>query len=138
MTKRFDPATVAFRLKAGKGVGTVNVINLDNDFQSDAPGAGEVRRHPQLSRRCCGCAEERGQDCPGPSWGCWPAPSAGSCAATRCPICASVIRLTGEAIRSSKRTMVRYEGDHPGELGHMEVNDRAHPRSIVVMPCPAK
>jgi hypothetical protein len=81
---------------------------------------------------------ERGQDCPGPSWGCWPAPSAGSCAATRCPICASVIRLTGEAIRSSKRTMVRYEGDHPGELGHVEVNDRAHPRSIVVMPCPAK
>jgi hypothetical protein len=34
---------VAFRLRAGKGVSTVNVINLDNDLQSDAPRAGEVR-----------------------------------------------------------------------------------------------
>lgn len=38
ITKRFNPATVAFRLKAGKGVGTVNVINLDNDLQPDARG----------------------------------------------------------------------------------------------------
>lgn len=35
--------------------------------------------------------------------------------------------LTGEVIRSSKQTAVRYEKDYPGELVHMDVKDREDP-----------
>ena len=45
----------------------------------------------------------------------------GSCAATTCPGCATLDPLTGEVIRASKTTAVRYERDRPGELVHMDV-----------------
>ncbi len=36
---------------AGKGVGTVNIINLDNDLNSNAPGPREVRRTKVVPNR---------------------------------------------------------------------------------------
>ena len=75
-----------------------------------------------------------------PSSGCRPAPSAGSCAATSVPYLRECDPLTGEVIRASKTTAVRYERDRPGELVHMDVKKigkipdgggwRAHGRQI--------
>ena len=47
--------------------------------------------------------------------------SRGSCAATRCRYLRECDPLTGEVIRASKTTAVRYERDRPGELVHMDV-----------------
>ena len=56
-----------------------------------------------------------------PSWASRPGPCRGSCAATMCRACAICDPLTGEVIRASKTTAVRYERDRPGELVHMDV-----------------
>ena len=50
---------------------------------------------------------------PGPCRGSWPA--------TSCPRLAVLDPITGEVIRASKVTAVRYERDRPGELVHMDV-----------------
>ena len=63
----------------------------------------------------------RGQDWLGPELGVPARTVPGSCAATTCPTCASCDPLTGEVIRASKTTAVRYERDRPGELVHMDV-----------------
>lgn len=42
VAERFDPSVVAFCLGTGEGVGTLNIINLDDDLQPDASRPGEA------------------------------------------------------------------------------------------------
>lgn len=66
-------------------------------------------------------AERRGQDWIGPELGI-PARTVGAILArNRVPLLRDCDPLTGEVIRASKTTAVRYERDRPGELVHMDV-----------------
>ena len=79
------------------------------------------RRGRGRDRGCAGWSTAAARTGSAPSSACRPGPSAGSCAATTCPACACCDPLTGEVIRASKTTAVRYERDRPGELVHMDV-----------------
>ena len=79
---------------------------------------------PRSKRRCSrpGVEHRRGQDWLGPELGVPartvqpdPAPP------RACRGCAVCDPMTGEVIRASKTTAVRYERDRPGELVHMDV-----------------
>src|SRR4051812_32319249 len=63
----------------------------------------------------------RGQDWLGAELGLAPRTVARVLRRHRVPYLRECDPLTGEVIRSSKATAVRYEKDHPGELVHMDV-----------------
>lgn len=65
--------------------------------------------------------ERRGQDWLGPELGLPPRTVSRVLRRHRQPYLRECDPLTGEVIRSSKTTAVRYERDHPGELVHMDV-----------------
>ena len=75
------------------------------------------------SRRCCSVrmAERRGQDWIGPELGVPARTVSRVLRRHQVPYLRECDPLTGEVIRSSKTTAVRYERDRPGELVHMDV-----------------
>ena len=82
---------------------------------ADQP-ARSRQRVVELRRR-----ERRGPDWIGVELGCRPGRCRGSCAGTRSRRWRECDPMTGELIRASKVTAVRYERDRPGELVHMDV-----------------
>jgi transposase InsO family protein len=83
--------------------------------------------------------ERRGQDWIGPELGIPPRTVSTILRRNRVPYLRECDPLTGQVIRSSKTTAIRYERDRPGDLGHMDVKKlgripsgggwRAHGRS---------
>jgi transposase InsO family protein len=83
--------------------------------------------------------QRRGQDWIGPELGLAPRTVSAILRRHGLPYLRECDPLTGEVIRASKTTAVRYERDHPGALGHMDVKKvgrippgggwRAHGRS---------
>ncbi len=65
--------------------------------------------------------ERRGQDWIGPELGVPPRTVSAILRRHRVPYLRECDPLTGEVIRSSKTTAIRYEHDHPGSLVHMDV-----------------
>ena len=65
--------------------------------------------------------ERRGQDWIGPELGIAPRTVSAILHRHRVPYLRECDPLTGEVIRASKSTTVRYEHDHPGSLVHMDV-----------------
>ena len=65
--------------------------------------------------------ERRGQDWIGPELGLPPRTVSAILRRHRVPYLRECDPLTGEVIRASKMTAVRYERDHPGDLVHMDV-----------------
>ncbi len=65
--------------------------------------------------------ERRGQDWIGPEVGLAPRTVSAILRRHRVPYLRECDPLTGEVIRASKTTAVRYEHDHPGSLVHMDV-----------------
>jgi transposase InsO family protein len=65
--------------------------------------------------------ERRGQDWIGPELGLAPRTVAAILRRHHVPYLRECDPLTGEVIRASKTTAVRYERDHPGSLVHMDV-----------------
>ena len=65
--------------------------------------------------------QRRGQDWIGPELGVPARTVSAILRRHRVPYLRECDPLTGEVIRSSKATAVRYEHDHPGSLGHMDV-----------------
>lgn len=65
--------------------------------------------------------ERRGQDCIGPELGVPARTVSAILRRHQVPYLRDCDPLTGEIIRSSKATAVRYEHDHPGSLVHMDV-----------------
>lgn len=65
--------------------------------------------------------ERRGQDWLGPELGLAPRTVSAILRRHRMPYLRECDPLTGEVIRSSKATSVRYEHDRPGSLAHMDV-----------------
>jgi transposase InsO family protein len=65
--------------------------------------------------------ERRGQDWIGPELGVAPRTVSRVLRRHRVPYLRECDPLTGQVIRASKRTAVRYERGHPGELVHMDV-----------------
>jgi transposase InsO family protein len=65
--------------------------------------------------------ERRGQDWLGPELGLPPRTVSRILRRHRVPYLCELDPLTGEQIRSSKATTIRYERDRPGELAHMDV-----------------
>ena len=63
----------------------------------------------------------KGQDWPGPELGVAPRTVSRILRRHDVPRLCELDPLTGEVIRSSKTTAVRYEREHPGELVHMDV-----------------
>ena len=84
------------------------------------PTADQRPRSSSRSWRCAG-ASVAARTGSAPSSACRPGRCRGSCAATGCPRLARADPITGEVIRASKATAVRYERDRPGELVHMDV-----------------
>lgn len=69
----------------------------------------------------CRHDERRGQDWIGPELGVAPRTVSRILRRNQVPYLAECDPLTGEVIRASKTTAVRYERDRPGELVHMDV-----------------
>jgi transposase InsO family protein len=65
--------------------------------------------------------ERRGQDWLGPELGVPPRTVSRILRRRQLPYLSELDPLTGEQIRSSKATAIRYERDRPGELAHMDV-----------------
>ena len=128
---------------------------LDSAFRPSAPlqgwscpgiSAGQPmaqRRTPAEREPAVLAAREqhrRGQDWLGPEVGLAPRTVARVLRRHRVPYLRECDPMTGEVIRSSKATAVRYEKDRPGELVHMDVKKigripdgggwRAHGRSM--------
>ena len=78
---------------------------------------------PRSSSGCCSCArdERRGQDWIGPELGLPARTVSAILRRHQVPYLRECDPLTGEVIRASKTTAVRYEHDHPGSLVHMDV-----------------
>ena len=79
--------------------------------------AAEVEQHVLELRRL----QRRGQDWLGPELGVPARTVSAILRRHRVPYLRECDPLTGEVIRSSKATAVRYEHDHPGSLTHMDV-----------------
>ena len=100
-----------------------------------AEGEAGLRDRPSRPRRCPRRTspdieqrvlqlrrdERRGQDWIGPELGIPPRTVSAILRRHRVPYLCECDPLTGEVIRASKSTAVRYEHDHPGSLVHMDV-----------------
>ncbi|MGQ1795847.1 IS481 family transposase [Kocuria oceani] len=78
---------------------------------------GEVEQQVLALRR----TQRRGQDWIGPELGLAPRTVGRILRRHQVPYLRELDRLTGQLIRASKATAVRYEREHPGELVHMDV-----------------
>ncbi len=91
--------------------------------RSSRPRRSPNRTPAQVESRVLAlrAAQRRGQDWIGPELGI-PARTVGAILArNQVPLLRDCDPLTGEVIRTSKTTAVRYERDRPGELVHMDV-----------------
>lgn len=109
--------------------------------RSSRPHRSPRRTSAELERRVVALrrAERRGQDWLGPELGLPARTISRILRRHRAPYLRECDPLTGEVIRASRTTAVRYEHDHPGSLVHMDVKKigripdgggwRAHGRS---------
>ncbi len=91
--------------------------------RSSRPHSCPTRTAPTVEQAVLGLrrAERRGQDWLGPELGLPARTVSRILRRHRVPFLRECDPLTGEVIRSSKTTAVRYERDRPGELVHMDV-----------------
>jgi transposase InsO family protein len=91
--------------------------------RSSRPHRSPNRTSPAIEARVLAlrASSRRGQDWIGPELGIPARTVSAILRRHRVPLLRECDPLTGEVIRSSKATAVRYERDHPGELVHMDV-----------------
>ena len=91
--------------------------------RSSRPHAMPTRTSPETEQRVLDARVEhrKGQDWIGPELGLAPRTVSAILRRHDVPRLCDCDPLTGEVIRSSKATAVRYERDRPGELVHMDV-----------------
>jgi transposase InsO family protein len=91
--------------------------------RSSRPHRMSTRTSPEVEAEVLRARREhrRGQDWIGPELGVPPRTVSRILRRHDVPRLAHLDPLTGEVIRASKSTAVRYERDHPGELVHMDV-----------------
>jgi transposase InsO family protein len=91
--------------------------------RSSRPHRSPTRTSPQVEAAVVELRlrERRGQDWIGPELGLRPRTVCRILRRHRLPYLRECDPMTGEVIRSSKLTAIRYERDRPGELVHMDV-----------------
>jgi transposase InsO family protein len=103
------------RFRSQGDAGLADRSSRPRHFPRRTPAEAE-QRVVQLRRD-----ERRGQDWIGPEVGLAPRTVSAILRRHRVPYLRECDPLTGEVIRASKSTTVRYEHDHPGSLVHMDV-----------------